>query len=47
MFSIEVWRAGELGASLSCQWSRGWRHQRGWYRWERCVQYSQRRGVSH
>jgi len=31
-FSIEVQRAGELGACLLCQWSRGQRHQRGWYR---------------
>jgi len=32
-FSVEVWRAGELGASSSCWWSGGLRHQRGWYRW--------------
>jgi len=46
-FSIEVWGAGELGAYPLDWQSRGQRHQRGWYRWGRCVWYSQRREVSH
>jgi len=46
-FSVEVWRAAELGVSSSCRQSGGQRYQRGWYRWGRCVQYGRRRGVSH
>jgi len=47
MFSVKVWRAGELGVSSSYQQSRGQRHWRGWYRWKRCIWYGQQRGVSH
>jgi len=46
-FSIEVRGAGELRACPSDWQSGGQRHRRGWYRWERCVWYGQRRGVSH
>jgi len=46
-FSVEVQGAGELGACPSDWWSGGQRHQRGWYRWGRCVWYGWRREVSH
>jgi len=46
-FSIEVQRAGELGACSSYRQSGGQRHQRGWYRRGRCVWYGRKREVSH
>jgi len=45
MFSVEVWRAEELGACSSHWQSGGQRHWRGWYRWGRCVRCSRKRGV--
>jgi len=43
IFSIEVQRAGELGAYLSHRQSGRQRYWRGWYRWRRCVWYGRKR----
>jgi len=45
IFSVEVQGAEELGVCLSHWQSRGQRHRRGWYRWERCVWYSWKREI--
>jgi len=42
-FSVEVQKAGELGACSSCQQSRRQRYQRGWYGRGRCVWYGQKK----
>jgi len=43
MFSVEVRRAGELGACSSRQRSGRQRHWKGWYGWGRFVWYSRKR----
>ena len=47
MFSAKVQRTRELGTCSSRCQSRGWRHQRRWYRQGRYVWYGWKREISH